>query len=375
MRTTICILTSPQLARKPQALIFRASSEHGPLLLKIPIQNIGKGETIPQIASRKAVIELEEGHGWIDNAQDSKDSNGTRIKNYHPDTKQKIATRVGIEYQVTGKHCSVVALEQKGDGSLEETNVLNLEGLTPVPAGPYQIPARRYGALQMCNMAVPTRELPATVLFCSTRGCSPPGSPPYAAASASAGDEVTVAASQAFESGAVNCAPSDAELYGSFSPMVKTGGVRTRGGGGKKKSAQKSVLIPTSQPAKPARTSPQPTSTLDEIIKLQIFEGVWEWTTQLFTLLGLKLRDTTKKLSAKINKHTPEPKFLEWKDVSNAIATMLMVEYLERKKSSEKSMWELMQQKAEGWLQMTLGQMGGYGTVVENCRGAIAGLI
>lgn len=370
VRTTICILMSPQLARNPQALILRASSEHGPLLLKIPIQNIGKGETIHQVASRKAVIELEEGHGWIN---DARDSNGIRIKNYHPDMIQKIATRecqtLGIKYQVTGKHCSFVALEQKGDGSWEETKVSNLEDLTPAPASPYQVP------LRTCSTAVPTRGPPANALFCSARDGFSPGSPLYAAASASVDDEVTNAGSQGFESGAVNCAPGDADLYASFSPMVKTGGVRTREGGGKKKSARKSVLIPTSQHAQPTRSNPQPTSTLDEIIKLQTFEGTWEWTAQLFTLLGLNLHDTTKKLNTEVKKYTTEPRFLERTDISNVIATMLVLEYLERKKGSEKSVWELMQQKAEGWLQMKLGQMGGYGTVIEHCRGAIAGLI
>ncbi|KAK5724951.1 hypothetical protein LTS12_027504, partial [Elasticomyces elasticus] len=60
-RTTVCALINPRLAdRTPQALIFRATSAHGPLHLRIPIQHIGKGETIHQLAARKAMVELEE---------------------------------------------------------------------------------------------------------------------------------------------------------------------------------------------------------------------------------------------------------------------------------------------------------------------------
>ncbi|KAJ5586845.1 uncharacterized protein N7459_002610 [Penicillium hispanicum] len=113
LRTTVYLLIDPSASDKtPQSLKFSASSSQGPLGLRIPITNVGTGETVHQLASRKAVVELEEEHGWLQNAFDD---SGNAFWQLHPDTKEKLVARecqsLGVKYQVTGKYCSFVALE------------------------------------------------------------------------------------------------------------------------------------------------------------------------------------------------------------------------------------------------------------------------
>ena len=376
IRTTVCILMNPQLSeRKPQALTFRASSEHGPLLLKIPIQNIGKNETIHQITSRKAVIELEEGHGWIDGAKDDK---GTSIKDYHPETKHQLATRecqnLGITYQVTGKYCSFVALEQKSDGSTqvsepepEASQVRELDSppAASVPAGAYQISARRFG-----------------VPYSAFRGSTHGGGGVRTAKKAMAcyantrGSIIPTSAAAGFESAKSSPSCNSFELASedlicnSASPPEAVG----------KQRKAKKVFHQFSQRLAPstARTISKPataTSTLDEIVKMQTFEGSWEWTSELFSRLGLNENNARDRLAAEVQKDGHGSQFLKGKDVSTVIATLLVMGYLERKAAGEKSVWELMHQKAEQWVQMTLGQMGDKGMVIEKLRGVIVSLV
>lgn len=122
IRTTVYLLLDPRSShRTPRSLTFRAISKQGPLVLQIPITDSGKGETIHQLASRKAVIELEENHGWL---QDTRDKAGNPFSQFHADTQQRLAARecqsLGIKYQVTGKYCSFVALESDVSSTSKE---------------------------------------------------------------------------------------------------------------------------------------------------------------------------------------------------------------------------------------------------------------
>ncbi|KAJ5784657.1 uncharacterized protein N7503_009869 [Penicillium pulvis] len=122
IRTTAYLLLDPESDRIPHSLTFTATSKQGPLCLRIPITDIGKGETIHQLASRKAVVELEERHGWLEKV---KDASGNPFKQLHFQTQEQIVARecqnLGIKYQITGKYCSFVALEN--DPDLTETPV------------------------------------------------------------------------------------------------------------------------------------------------------------------------------------------------------------------------------------------------------------
>lgn len=113
-RTTVYLLMDPQTSGKtPTSILLSGTSKQGPLSLKIPIHDIGIGKTIHQLASRKAVIELEEQSGWL---CDAKDEQGIPFKNLHLTTQQRLTERecqgLGIKFQVTGKYCSFVAVEE-----------------------------------------------------------------------------------------------------------------------------------------------------------------------------------------------------------------------------------------------------------------------
>lgn len=65
LRKTVDLLLSHDDDSIPQKVTLEAMSNQGPLSLYIPVQNVGKGETIHQLAAKEAMVDLEEGHGWI----------------------------------------------------------------------------------------------------------------------------------------------------------------------------------------------------------------------------------------------------------------------------------------------------------------------
>jgi len=113
-RTTVYILLGPEPSRQvPKSVILRGTSENGPLELEIPVQDVGTGETIHQLAAKKAIHELEQGRGWITKACDAKDQ---LLKSTYEGKWDLIvereAVRLGVEFQVGGKWCSFVAVEK-----------------------------------------------------------------------------------------------------------------------------------------------------------------------------------------------------------------------------------------------------------------------
>ena len=124
-RTSVYLLLSPETAQKqPKSVILRGTSPVGPVELEIPVTVLlEKGETIHQLAARKAVKELEEGRGWIYHA---KASDAALLKKKYPgrftDMVEREAVRLGVTYQVGGKWCSFVAIEgnQETSGTAEE---------------------------------------------------------------------------------------------------------------------------------------------------------------------------------------------------------------------------------------------------------------
>ncbi len=113
-RTTVYLLISPQaLQRTPKSVVLRGTSPHGPLELSMPVEILPQpGETLHQLAAKKAIQELEEGRGWI---FDAKDENGVLIKDKFPGRFDEMVERegikLGVEFQVGGKWCSFVAVE------------------------------------------------------------------------------------------------------------------------------------------------------------------------------------------------------------------------------------------------------------------------
>ncbi|OCT46229.1 von Willebrand factor type A domain containing protein [Cladophialophora carrionii] len=145
-RTTVYLLLGSDAPRKdPKSVTLRGTSQHGPLELEIPIQDVGTGETLHQLAAKKAVHELEHGRGWITEARDG---NGKLIKTAHEGKWDLIvereAVRLGVLFQVGGKWCSFVAVDKENQqehkptrtdtGSASET-VSKRRGISSQPPG------------------------------------------------------------------------------------------------------------------------------------------------------------------------------------------------------------------------------------------------
>ncbi|KAJ5219251.1 uncharacterized protein N7498_001350 [Penicillium cinerascens] len=184
IRSTVYLLLDPKSTHRiPQSLTFTATSKQGPLQLRIPISDLGKGETIHQLASRKAMIELEELHGWLEK---TKDSNGNPFTQLHSDTKQRLATRecqaLGIRYQVTGKHCSFVALEEdssasgkdqeKGQPGENKAQTISRGSASPVASR--FMSASGKGGVNVLYSSAPTQQMYSGPIGGSMMGRAPP---------------------------------------------------------------------------------------------------------------------------------------------------------------------------------------------------------
>ncbi|KAK6212136.1 von willebrand domain containing protein [Colletotrichum tabaci] len=125
-RNSVYLLLSPDRElrdKTPESLVLRGTSTQGPLELRIPVAVLpDKGETIHQLAARKAVQELEEGRGWIYHAKSGKD--GRLLSEVHPGRfpgmVEREAVRLGVQFQVGGKWCSFVAVD-------DEDNAVSVE--------------------------------------------------------------------------------------------------------------------------------------------------------------------------------------------------------------------------------------------------------
>ena len=111
-RTSVCLLMSAEsVQRTPVSVILRATCQHGPLELEIPIEILLEpGETIHHLAAKKAIQDLEEGRGWLCEAM-NKDGYLTQVyPSKFGDMVEREAVRLGVQFQVAGKWTSFVAV-------------------------------------------------------------------------------------------------------------------------------------------------------------------------------------------------------------------------------------------------------------------------
>ncbi|KAG0229284.1 hypothetical protein BGW41_003077 [Actinomortierella wolfii] len=115
-RTTVYLLMGPESnQRTPVSVILRAMSRHGPLELEIPVQVLeGRGELVHQLATRKAVSELEQGRGWLRSAQDqtTKELLHLKYESRFQEMVEREAVRLGLLFNIAGKWTSFVAVEK-----------------------------------------------------------------------------------------------------------------------------------------------------------------------------------------------------------------------------------------------------------------------
>ena len=139
LRTTVYVLMSPQTSHKnPTSIVLKGSLKGQSLEQEIPIEILPEaGETLHQLAAKKAIQELEQGRGWIYDAKHKfeeflegslKDQTSSRFE-------QKVeeeAVRLGVLFQVAGKWCSFVAVSSNDDNQetgefTEKDTIINLD--------------------------------------------------------------------------------------------------------------------------------------------------------------------------------------------------------------------------------------------------------
>ncbi|KAJ5758932.1 hypothetical protein N7520_006088 [Penicillium odoratum] len=407
IRTTAYLLLDPKSDRIPRSLRFSATSKQGPLCLRIPITDIGQGETVHQLASRKAVVELEERHGWLENI---KDESGNPFKNLHSETQEKIVARecqnLGIKYQITGKYCSFVALESDSD---EETQTLENKKPKEFDAGPATLqlltarrpahppppPGSRGGAMFGrtyvqasrssfgSSPAHPILQVPQAQRAAGGLFRSPPPM---------SGRTNTHASSSLFETARPpppcrlsQDAQAAGELFGSPSPIsgrINAHSKRSlrvsapppppsqaaRAAGGIFGSSSPAYSLNISQPfassqlpnahnvvsggslfGRSTSSPPEaPKSKVYSLIELQTFEGSWIWEQQLFNIIGQGMEEIRSKVAATLQQSGKRDVLQERE--ANVVATLMIMGLLKREHQDSKALWELVYEKAESWV-------------------------
>ena len=327
-RFTIYVLISPNAPRKqPVSVILKGTSCRGPIEYRIPVEKISRpGETIHQLAARKAVGELEEDRGWLIYA---KDENGTLLKDkfgagtapthFNAQPKPTIfnemiereAVRLGVQYQVGGKFCSFVAVEG--------TEVTAQRGNVCKPAEQF---SRHGGILASASggQGVPMR-------ISATRGWK---------SSATGGWRSPPAPTASFAGSLYqNHGQKTAQAASSDMMMpLSRGSIMPMSMG----SAQQDGQFCGSRGRSNVAQDP-----LDAIISLQCFEGFWHFEKRLLNVCGVaKSAARTTILANASSAQSSHAKV--W-------ATIIAITFLERKMAGEKDTWELIVDKAQGWLQ------------------------
>jgi hypothetical protein len=396
-RSTVYILFSPEShERSPQTLVVRATSKHGPLQLRIPIQDVGNGETIHQLAARRALVELEERRGWL---SDAKVDDGGLVKDMYDSKWEDIVAREGVRlgtrFQIAGEWTSFVAVEKDNKGNIIHEGTITQEKqeeqeyLTASPGASFcsftsnstqMAPAQSaslFGAppVQMRmrqSLVTPTSSPPYRTPSarggfrgCSTRGMSPtlhsasatssvslfgaPAPPPPNAGFGGNAPSLFAASSLS------GPPPSSSAAFGQSSPS-DAGSLYGAG--------SLSRPPPSSNDFGEVSKSESDIATkLHALIALQTFRGSWEWNQDLLRTLDL-IPDVVEKqvkeafdIAAKKNGTTQPINPFGSRDSTAILATMLALIFLDKKAADSKDVWELIADKAQGWITSTLANM------------------
>lgn len=411
-RTTVYLLMGPQSSQKtPKAVVLRATSPHEPLELEIPVQVMSEpGQTIHQLAAKKAVGDLEEGRGWIFDARDEK---GILIKerfeSRFDEMVEREAVRLGVEFQVGGKWCSFVAVEDV-DGKAQQTGTSEIDVDQRVDDSggekwicksypTHYLAKNRIVAPRLSNYSERSTLVSQTDrrLATSARKSAPPGLNSVFRSALSRGPgtgAVAMAAVSTSTRSSVLSTPTGTST--GVSTKLRKRGSSQRWTPQKKgipaskmprrsmppqtglcnkfaayKQPSPNVMVEESYtrmaaPPPPERVTtdvsggntdtediidyeseeaeedtppeviPPDADDLDRIVALQTFEGWWELDDCLLGILELSTAET--------EKHIPGNVSLEvW-------ATVLAIRFLEGKLADRKDAWELVVEKARGWI-------------------------
>lgn len=403
-RTCVYLIMSPESSHlQPKSVVLRGTSPQGPLELEIPVEvRKDADQMIHQLAARKATQELEEGHGWLSEA--TVDDAGVLVKDKHrtqfPLLQRREAVRLGVEYQVGGKHCSFVAVEaneaeiaEKRKRVLEAT--LNrddknndndwevLEDASDSSDGePVQGGAKQLASIQAYSMPVSasasartggvrrqlaSKAAPSSGGF-TAYGGSPFGAPEEFSARASASQSSTGFFGVASRGGR-GLGRGGAMRHRKVAPQAEIADTTNEcddldlGMEEKEESDEDmgfalmdspvspqspaySPTSPSSPNSKRQKTEEETGTLLQRLIARQSFEGSWAAIDKL-PCDEMKLdRDAASKAIAKLTETNAD----------KVLATATVVMFLEKKMQDEEETWELVVEKARAWLENELAE-------------------
>lgn len=299
-RTSIYLLMSPEAdQRSPKSVVLRGTSEHGPLELEIPVSTVKSAHrdaTIHQLAARAAIRDMEANRGWIHQARDA---TGLLHKDTppgsFPEMVEREAVRLGTTYQVANRWCSFVAVEERDNGQEKaerSAEVLVAPAPTPVLTRPHGGGTDRYRRLSPEQMRLLAYYMGQTGGETTATGDQQPSNPSGMKTSGVARDNKEV---------------SDGSENKSIGPTSSVG------------------------------------NGFDAIVAQQTFRGSWPWRRPLFTALGIgpaALLHAAGEVLGRSGLDKP----------SDALATAVVLAFLESKLSERREEWDMLANKAEVWL-------------------------
>ena len=373
-RTSIYLLLGPDTnPRTPKSVTLHGTSKYGPLQLTVPIEDVGKGTTIHQLAARKTTLELEEGRGWV---YDAKDKYGKLVVEAHESKKEDFvkreAVRLGLKFQVGGKWCSFVAVEDNKDG---EGQVTTIDVDNEREAGGRLFSSGAGHQTRHAMSAIPPCYGPPLVSGIMGRPSDPSGRMIFQ----EAGSASTLFAHQPQAQDHVNSSAFGGGhiATGGFRSSVRASARRMKQKmtpfGGQKRQAQfvafeppKDIGVESDRAVKLGGAVQEASdghpavneNKVHALIALQQFEGWWELTEDLLRIMGIKAVDVESLDWAAIL-GTASCANLRDELARKIVATLLVALYLDVKWPEEKETWELVHDKAVRWADAAVAQFGG----------------
>ncbi|CAH0017883.1 unnamed protein product [Clonostachys rhizophaga] len=353
-RTNVYILLSestPQ--RKIKSVFLTGTSQQANLTLEIPVVNLTReSTTIHQLAARKEIKELEEGRGWLTKA---KDSDGELLKNKldgrFSDMLEREAVRLGLQFQVSGKWCSFVAVEglaneeADGKGKQRQRNQ-SAKSSGSSPMGVAKATVSTWGAAPRKQLAskaarksapsvtpVPVKR-PRKQLANKTARKSAPSTAPVP----------TVQRGKGLGVGG----PLRHRRIATFSEPMEDDGEQadSETGSPDKRVTSDGLESPARKRTKRTATI-DPSNKLQALISLQTFSGTWLWGSSLEKVLGITAeRVLSMKLPASVLKHARK---------EDILATVCAVAFLKKFYPGDKESWEMLVDKAEESVKSQIG--------------------
>ncbi|KAJ5974390.1 hypothetical protein N7481_011600 [Penicillium waksmanii] len=326
IRSTVYILFSGDISSFPETIRLRAKSDHGPLELDIPIQDIGLGETIHQLAAKRVMGELEEGHGWI---HTTKDVHGVLITSKWEsrvgELVQHECERLGVRFQIAGKHCSFVAVQDSHQS----------EDKGAARVSPGALAGDEDAELVDCLFDMYDAEQPlaasAPLAVCLS-------SPAYCPEGGPSEDEM-----------------EDEEEDSVPLPAIKKRKMRRKAAG---PFFEEEAGIDEDDEEMLNSHLMDNSSGLHALISMQSFDGCWDWHNELLQALGLEAESAKAKLQTRYQDLAGNNSDIwslpVWKEV---LATCLVGHFLQTQLSESKDVWELLKEKADTWVQKSLNDM------------------